>query len=107
MISLPLAAAAKVAESILAFLLYWKPMAELIGGPAGKLRSVYFEGLVLSAAATIPSVALMCWTHWSAHTSLPSVITAIVLGGMLWIAVLVQRRHPAALEVARLVRRPL
>jgi hypothetical protein len=35
MVSLTLAAAAKVLEAVFAFLLYRKPMIEIVGGPAG------------------------------------------------------------------------
>ena len=70
LISLPAAAGAKLAEALLAFLLYRKPMANLIGGPIGEMRGVYVEGLWLSLAATLPSLALMSWTGWSeAHAA--------------------------------------
>ena len=61
LISLPMAAAAKVAESVLAFLLYRKPMAHLIGGSSADMNIVYREGVMLSAAAILPSVLLMSW----------------------------------------------
>ena len=105
MISLPVVAVAKVAESILAFFLYRIPMTQLIGGPTGKLRRVYLEGLLLSATAVIPSFILMCWTHWSALTSLPLIIASTAMGGLLWAVLIFQRRHPIALEVERLIRR--
>lgn len=104
MISLPAAAAAKLLESILAFFLYRKPMARMLGGPAGELPKVYREALLLSAAATLPSFVLMCWTNWSATTSLPAVAGSIGAGGLLWIALLVRRRHPIAMEAARILR---
>ena len=105
LISLPAAAAAKLAEAVLAFLLYRKPMASLIGGPEGDLRGVYIEGLWLSLAATLPSLALMSWSGWSEVTPLPMLVASIGLGGVLWAGLLWQRQHPIALEVARLLQR--
>ena len=103
LISLPAAAAAKVAESIFAFLLYRKPMARLIDCPAGEVRHVYSEALLVSAAAILPSFLLMCWTGWSAQTPLPVIVASIGLGGILWAAILLLRRHPIAVESARLM----
>lgn len=101
-VSLTTAAGGKLAEAILASLLYRKPMGQLLGGQPGDLRRVYFEGLFLSAVAVLPSVGLMCWTAWSPSTALGSIITCSVIGGMLWSLIIVRRRHPIALEVARL-----
>ena len=105
LISLSAAAAARVAESILAFFLYRKSLIRLIGGPAGQLRRVYDESLLLSVAAILPSFLLMCWTGWSALTPLPAVGASVGLGGLFWAALLWQRRHPIAMEVARLLHR--
>ena len=81
-------------------------MTKLIDGPTDKLRGVYLEGLALSVAAILPSFVLMCWTDWSALTPMPMLIASIGLGGILWAALLWQRLHPIALEVARLLHRP-
>lgn len=105
LISLPAAAAAKVAESIFAFLLYRKPMARLIDGPEGEVRRVYLEGLLVSAAAVVPSVLLMCFAGWSAETSPWAIVGSIAVGGVLWAALLLHQRHPIAVEGARLIGR--
>ena len=102
LISLPAAAAAKLGEAVLGFILYRKPMAALIGGPASEMRGAYAEGLWLSLAATLPSLALMVWSGWSELTPLPMLIASIGLGGVLWTGLLWQRQHPIALEVVRL-----
>ena len=68
MVSLTLAAAAKMAEAVFAFLLYRKPMLELIGAPEGDLRRVYLEGFVLTLAAVLPALLLMAWWDWSPVT---------------------------------------
>jgi O-antigen/teichoic acid export membrane protein len=105
LISLPMAAAAKIAESILAIVLYRKPMAQMVGGPPGELRQVYVEGLLLSAAAVLPSFLLMCWTRFSAQTPLSSIIASVALGGLSWAILLFRRSHPIADEAFRLLNR--
>jgi O-antigen/teichoic acid export membrane protein len=105
LISLPMAAAAKIAESVIAILLYRKPMARMVGGSPGELRNVYLEGLLLSAAAVLPSFLLMCWTRASEHTPVLAIIACVVIGGILWAWLLLRQRHPIADEVSRLLRR--
>ena len=107
LISLPVAAMAKVAESFLALLLYRRPMAAMVGAPSGELRDVFLEGLALTAAAVLPAFLLMCWTNWSAFTPLPEAVACTGLGGLLWSVILVQRAHPIATEAASLLRRQL
>jgi O-antigen/teichoic acid export membrane protein len=102
MISLPFAAAAKLAEAAIAFLLYRRPMARMVGGPAGDLGRMYREGLTLSAAAVAPSLGLMVWTRSSPGTPLPLIIVAIAIGVLWWAALLLRRRHPIAVELARI-----
>lgn len=106
MIGLAWAAAAKIAESAIAFVLYRRPMARLVGGPErDPLGSVYLESSALTLAAVAPSLALMIWTRWSPNTPVVLVISAIAFGGVFWLALLVARRHPIFLEAARLFRR--
>lgn len=103
-ISLPAAAGAKVAESILAFILYRRPMTRLVDGPAGELRSVYVEASLLTIAAIIPSFILMIWRGWSALTGLTDIIVSISVGILMWAALLIKRRHPLAMEVTKFFR---
>jgi O-antigen/teichoic acid export membrane protein len=106
MIGLVWAAAAKIGEAAIAFLLYRRPMARLVGGPeSDPLGSVYLESLALTLAAVAPSLAVMIWTGWSPRSPVAVVIGAILFGGVLWLALLVARRHPIYLEAARLFRR--
>ena len=104
MISLPAAAAGKLIESIFAFFLYRKPMARFIDGPAGVLRRVYLEGIMVSVSAILPSFILMCWTRWSPLTPPIAVVSSIVIGGVMWAAILFKRQHPIATEVTRLLK---
>lgn len=103
MVSLTLAAAAKVAEALFAFLLYRKPMAELLGGPDGALRRTYLEGLMVAAVAVLPALLLMIWHGFSPMTPLPQIVVAIVAGVLGWAVLLRQIRHPLYLECTRLL----
>ncbi|URD61540.1 oligosaccharide flippase family protein [Sphingomonas sp. KRR8] len=105
LVSLPLAAAAKLAEALLAFLLYRRPMNRLVGGPAGELRRVYAEGLLVSAAAVLPALGLMLWTRFSPETGLLPIIASVLAGVLLWSLLLLRRKHPIATEILALVNR--
>jgi O-antigen/teichoic acid export membrane protein len=101
MISLPVAAAAKLVEAVVAFVLYRQPMDRLVAGPAGQLNSVYLESLLLSAAATFPSLILMAWSDWSPTTPIALVLAAVLAGSLCWAAFLIWKRHPIASEAIR------
>lgn len=103
MISLTVAAGAKVVEAIFAFLLYRKPMIELLGGPTSALRRTYGEGLIVTAAAVLPALLLMIGYRFSPETPLPQIAAAIVAGIILWLVILIKTRHPIYLEGARLL----
>ncbi|WP_338502694.1 oligosaccharide flippase family protein [Sphingomonas kaistensis] len=105
-VSLTLAAAAKVAEAVFAFLLYRKPLMELVGGPTGALRDTYVEALVATLAAVFPAGVLMLWFDNSPDTPLPYIIAAVAIGVLCWAVLLVSRRHPLYLELSRLLGRP-
>lgn len=102
-ISLTLAAAAKVAEALLAFLLYRKPMIELVGGPDGALRRIYLEAVMVGMAAVLPAILLMIWSDWSPSTPLLHLAIAVLAGALCWATLLIRLRHPLYLECARLL----
>lgn len=104
LISLPGAAAAKVAEAVLAALLYRKPMARLVGGPEGDLRRMYMESSLLTGAAVLPSLVLMWHYDWSPSTPVPLIVAAVSLGILFWAALIVSRRHPILVEASRMLR---
>jgi O-antigen/teichoic acid export membrane protein len=104
MISLTLAAGSKVVEAVFAFLLYRKPMAELVGGPPGALRRTYFEALLVTSVGVLPSFLLMIWSGWSPATPAVHLAIAALLGVISWAALLVALRHPLYLECARFLR---
>ena len=102
-ISLTFAAAAKVAEAVIAFLLYRKPMIELVGGPDGALRRIYLEAIMVAAAAVLPAILLMIWSNWSPSTPILHLALAVLAGILCWATLLIRLRHPLYLECAHLL----
>jgi O-antigen/teichoic acid export membrane protein len=101
MISLPMAAGAKLVEALLAWLLYRRPMDRMVGGSVGQLRRVYLESLILGVATILPALLVMQWFSWSPRTPLPVVAGTILAGGLLWTALLIALRHPLVDEARR------
>jgi O-antigen/teichoic acid export membrane protein len=104
MISLTMAAAAKVAEALIAFVLYYKPMVRLVGAPGGALPRVYVESAIVTLPAILPALALMLYTDWSPKTPVLLGIGAILAGIVGWSLTLLWRNHPIAAEVLRFIR---
>lgn len=105
LVSLTVAAFGRIAEAVFAFILYRKPMNEMIGGPEGALRRVYLEASALTIVAVIPAFILMMWYRWSPDTPLPLVAAAVASGILAWAILLIRIEHPLYLEVKRFVRR--
>lgn len=103
LVSLPMAAAAKIGESLLIYFLYRPHMDRLIGTTRGELDRVYGEALLLSIAAALPSFLLMMWQDWSPRTPLWMVMAAVLTGIALWAMLLVVRRHALLDEIKRFV----
>lgn len=103
-LSLTLAAAAKVAEALFAYLLYRKPMIEMVGGPIEALRQMYLEALLVTSVAVLPAFVLMICFGFSPATPLPLLGVAILLGIICWALLLVRLQHPICQECERLLR---
>ncbi|WP_205481753.1 oligosaccharide flippase family protein [Sphingomonas arenae] len=99
LISLPAAAAARIGEAIVAYLLYRPHMDRLIGIPRGRLDRVYGECLTLAAIAVLPSLGLMLWSRFDPRTPLTLVAASVVVGVLCWAALLVRIKHPVMEEV--------
>ena len=103
LVSLPMAAAAKIGESLITYFIYRPHMDRLIGTSRGELDRVYGEALLLSAAAVLPALLLMIWEDWSPRAPLWMAAAAVALGILLWAMVLVVRRHVLLEEFQRLL----
>ena len=109
LISLPAAAAARVGEAIVAYLLYRPHMDRLIGIPRGRLDRVYGECLILAGVAVLPSLGLMLWSRFDPDTPLIAVFASVMIGVLAWAALLIRMKHPVTEEIPyfwRRLRRP-
>lgn len=96
------AAAARIVEAMVGYLLYRPHMDRLAGTQPGELERVYGEALLLTGVAVAPSLLLMVLRGWSPDTPLWEMALAVLLGVAAWGGVLVARRHPLFEEVGRL-----
>jgi O-antigen/teichoic acid export membrane protein len=93
------AAVGRIAEAIFGFMLYRSHVRRLAETQPGELRRIYFNSLLLTVAAVMPSMFLMIYSGWS-HLTPPWLIAAAILAGAgLWIVVLVRLKHPLWAEI--------
>ena len=105
LISLPAAAAARMAEAVIAYFLYRPHLDRLIGAGPGMLDRLYLESLAVSVIAVLPSFALMAFTGFAPETSLLWVAGAVIVGIIGWAFALAHFRHPLLEELKRLHQR--
>jgi O-antigen/teichoic acid export membrane protein len=99
--SLSAAAAAKIGESLLAYLLYRPHMDRLVGTTRGELDRLYSEAFLLTGAAVLPSFLLMLWFGWSPTTPLPLIAAAVSVGIAAWAYLIFARQHAVLEELRR------
>lgn len=97
--SITAAAAGRLSEAVLGYLLYRPHMDRLAGIAPGELERVYGESLMLAAVAVAPAAALMALHGWAHDTPASLIALAVVLGGAGWLATLAARGHPLFAEV--------
>lgn len=105
MFSITAAAIGRLVEAVFGYFLYRPHMDRMTGTARGELERIYGESLALTAAAVIPSLLLMLFTHWDAETPLLWILAAVLTGVGAWLLLLVKRSHPLILEVTQLFRR--
>ncbi len=99
------AAASRILEALLSFALYRRLVQHLTDTTEVDFTPIYLRSLALTAAAAGPAAAVMAWFGWSAHAPLAAIGPAILLGALLWAALLHRMRHPLFEEALRLLSR--
>lgn len=98
------AAAGRIVEACLGYLLYRPYIDEMAGMRAGEMGRLYHQSLWLTLVAVSPSAILMAWYGWSPRTPLPLVAGAVLVGMGGWATYAFASRHPLFLEAERLWR---
>lgn len=101
--NLSAAAAARIIEAVLGYLVYRPKMADMAGAPPAEVSAAYNGNLFLAACAVGPAFLLMSLSRWSPATSITEVTFAIVVGVAGWIAMLHLIRHPLLDEAHQLL----
>ncbi len=104
-ISLPMAAAARVAEAVLSVLLYRPHLQRMTETTLADMLPIYLRSLLLTALATGPAAALMLARGRAAgETGVAALSASVIAGMLLWAAGLLLMRHPLWLEAVRLAK---
>jgi O-antigen/teichoic acid export membrane protein len=93
------AAVGRIAEALFGLVLYRPHVDRLARTRPGEMARIYANGAMATAAAVLPSAALMAWYGWSAQTPMSLIIPTVFLGIALWFVVLVRQDHPLIAEL--------
>lgn len=96
------AAAGRVADCAIGFLLYFPHILRLSGASAREMLRMYGVSLSLTIGAVAPSVLVMHANAWSARTPPLALAGGIATGLAIWLALVWLLRHPWRAEIARL-----
>lgn len=97
-ISIEAAAFSRVVDAIIAVSLYRPHMSRFTATRFKDLLPVYVQSALLTTAATLPSLVAILWADRGIPT-VPQMVGAVALGGVLWLAMLYVLKHPLATEI--------
>ncbi|WP_281175570.1 oligosaccharide flippase family protein [Muricoccus aerilatus] len=109
LVSLEAAAATKVVEAVIMYLVYRPHLERMTDTRWADYVPIYGRSLLLVVAAVLPAAVVMQFYGWSPLAPLPVVLAGVAAGGLAWAALLWALRHPLFEEGARLLsklRRP-
>ena len=89
----------RIAEAAFGFMLYQPHMDRMAETYPGEFRMIYRDSATLTVVAVLPSLVLMAVTGWSHSTSPALLAIAVLLGILLWMAVLAWQKHPLFAEI--------
>lgn len=109
LVSLEAAAATKVVEAVVMYLVYRPHLERMTETRWADYGPIYGRSLLLVVAAVLPAAVVMQVYGWSPQAPLPVVLAGVAAGGLAWTILLWALRHPLYEEGARLLsklRRP-
>jgi O-antigen/teichoic acid export membrane protein len=101
LVSVAAAACGRLTDCVVGFVLYLPHIRRLTGVTMRELGQVYANSAVLSGAAVLPGLLFMASAGWPSRPPLTIAGGTVVLGIVLWIALLALSRHPLIHELAR------
>jgi hypothetical protein len=102
--SLPAAAAGRVFDALLGYVIYRPRMADMARATPADVREAYRGNLLLAVVAVTPAIGLMTFSSWSHSTPVEQLAAAVAAGSVLWLLVLYATKHPLFDEVRFLTR---
>ena len=105
LISLPAAAAGRIVDTAVGYVVYRPRLAGIAGASAAETRAAYSGNLLLALVAVAPAAAYMALHGWSFELPLVGIAAAVGVGGVLWLAALRSMRHPLFDELRQLLQR--
>ena len=103
--SISAAAVGRIAEAAFGFALYQPHMRRMAETQPGEFPRIFANSAGLTIAAILPSLALMVAMGWSPQTPPSLIAGAILLGVLLWLAVLAFQKHPLLGEMKAVARK--
>ncbi len=104
-ISLTAAAAARIAEAVIALLIYRPHLNRMTDTALADFLPIYGRSALLTIAAVAAPALLMTHYRFAASTPLPLVVASIAAGAIGWCAGLALLRHPILAEATPLLRK--
>ena len=99
------AALAKIVDALIGLVVYYPHVRRLAEIGPREVPTIYRDSAALTLVAVSPSLALMMWHNWSAHTPILEITATVTVGVVLWLALLFYIRHPLRDEIVMLFRK--
>ena len=103
MVGLAWVAAARLLESILAYVLYRRPVQQMTQTRERDFLPIYLRSAGLTVAAVAPSFLLMAWHDWSPEAPLGPIGLSVLAGIVLWSLALYLMGHILVQEARTLL----
>ena len=105
LLNLSAAAASRVATALFSNALYRPHMSQITDTTAADFRLIYARNALITFGAVLPSGIVMAAYHASENASLLYVGASVMVGVLIWMALLIITRHPLRSELMLIINR--